>query len=390
MYPRERLTKIINHKAVDRIAWSPFIENYFLIAKERELKRNNLIEVAKNFDIDFIGRNMTSAYNIKTPNVTTSTFIDGKKINNDYEEHNWQAEVFNIFSLRKYHSNSIKYIEKKFETPIGTLVAKYRNTATSKTVFQTEFPIKNFKDLKIFKYMYEDINYFSNYNSFLAEKLEIGNYGLLTAGCPGSPVIELIEEFMGIEKFYYFLQDYPNELKEILETMYKKDIEAVKIIAKSPADFAIIWEDTGTSLYSVKIFKEIIAPILKKFSEILHNEGKSVALHSCGLLNDLIEIINDINIDILESVTPFPTGNITMVDLRKRLNKDTIILGGIDPNTIVSDNKDHLKAYVKELLLNMKPAGNFILANGDALPANTPIENLVLIHDLVEQYGYYK
>jgi uroporphyrinogen-III decarboxylase len=237
--------------------------------------------------------------------------------------------------------------------------------------------------------MYEDIKYIKTYSSVIDEKNKVGNDGLVAVVTPGSPVKELIEFYIGLENFYYLLYDHPKEIKSVVQLMTERDLEAFKIAARSPADFLLVDEDTGTGLYSTKIFEEMVKPILKKFVDIAHINNKLIAFHSCGLLNGILESIKETGVDIIESMTPFPTGNIDMLNAKQKLGSRICLIGGIDPTLIVINDKSYLINYIKDLLIKMKSGGNFILANGDALPANTPIENLNTIYHCIEKYGYY-
>ncbi|MCL5986821.1 MAG: hypothetical protein M1371_09730 [Actinobacteria bacterium] len=389
MNSRQRLLRTINHKIPDRVPWSPFLEFYFLNAQNEEAKEKGIIELSRELKVDIIARNIVSAYKVHSPNVKTTTYINGQVIDNPAENNNWQLEIYDMFSLDKYRDQSIKFIEKKFETPVGMLSARYVNLLNSRTVFQDVFPIQNMSDLNVLKFMYKDIQYVPNYTEVEKVFKNVGNDGIVSIGVPGTPVVELIEEYIGLENFHYLLHDYTIEIKELMELMLEKNLEAVEIAAKSPSDFLIIWEDTGTSLYSKKIFVEIVSGMIKKIVDRIHEQGKPVALHSCGLINDILYEIKETGVDIIESVTTYPTGNVNMLDMKKKMGNDICIMGGIDPTVITSQNEKYLIEKTKELIQIMKPDGNFVLANGDALPADTPVKNLFNIYEIVEQYGYY-
>ncbi len=294
-----------------------------------------------------------------------------------------------MFSLLKYRDTSIKVIDKYFETPIGVLKSSYENIPSSKTVFQREFFIKEKKDLGILEYMYNDLDFLPTYEDIESEAKLIGEDGIVAAGVPGSPVIELIEEYMGVQNFLLFLNDFPKEMESIYNVMLAKNIEAYEIAARSPSPLLVVWEDTGIGLYSPKIFKKYVAKALREYISIAHRFGKKIFIHSCGLLNDIIEDLVKTGADGITDMSPPPTGNIDFLDVRRRVGKDVILTGGIDATAITSFNKEVLEESVINLIKNMKPYGNFILGSGDAVPANTSVKNLILIYELIEKYGYY-
>ena len=171
--------------------------------------------------------------------------------------------------------------------------------------------------------------------------------------------------------------------------MLEKILHAYDIAAKSSCSHLVVLEDTGTGLYSPGIFTKYISKALREYVEIAHKYGKKILVHSFGLLNNLIENFVKTGIDGITGMTPFPTGNINFLDVRKRIGRDVILTEGIDTTVITGVNKNYLEKEVLNLIRDMKPYGNFILGCGDAMPANTPIENLELAYTLVEKYGNY-
>ena len=120
--------------------------------------------MCKKFNIDIIAKTTVSAAISISENVLTKTFINGKEIKNPEDEHNWQLEARDIFEMPKYRGNHIKTIEKRFETPIGVLTSLYEYNNTSKTIFQKEYFVKKKEDIKVLKYMYNDLKYLPTYD----------------------------------------------------------------------------------------------------------------------------------------------------------------------------------------------------------------------------------
>jgi uroporphyrinogen-III decarboxylase len=390
MTPKQRILKIINNEKPDRIAWSPLMGYNFINAQNENIRNLGIINLWKKLKIDIIDRETVSAYQTKSTNVKVKTFVNETLVKIPEEEKTWQAEVpLTMFLLFKYRDPKVKKIEKYFETPIGTLKSSYINVPSSKTVFQNEYFIKTKDDIRILKYMYENLEYVENYHEIKNKEKEISDDGIVAAGAPGSPVIELIEEYMGLENFLMFLFDYPNEMKSLINTILKKDLEAYEIIAKSSVPLIVVWEDTGTGLYSPGIFNEYIAPAISSFTTVSHKYNKKIYVHSCGLLKDIIADLVATGIDGIMDMTPKPIGNIDFFEARQLIGNKIVLTGGIDANILTSPHKDLIEKKVCTLLEQMKPYGNFILGSGDSVPANTPIDNLEFIYELVDKYGRY-
>jgi len=369
--------------------WSPLIAGYFLLAQKKEIRDLGIIKMCKKFNIDIIAKTTTNAAISVSKNVLAKTFINDKEVKNPEEEHNWQLEARDIFEMPKYRNNKIKTIEKRFETPIGELSSLYAYKDSSKTIFQKEYFVKKKEDIKILKYMYNDLKYLPTYDDTRKEEAKIGEDGIVAVGVVGSPIIDMIENFMGIQNFLFYLYDYKKDIESLYDTIFAKNVESLEIIARSPAKLVVVWEDTGTGLYSPDIFRKYIAPVLKIYSDIAHKNNKYILVHSCGLLKDIINDLAETGVDGLTDVAQFPTGNINLIDIRKKVSKDFILTGGIDSTVLTSPDKRIVEKNVIKILNDMKPYGNFIIGSADSVPADTPIENLKLIYKLVEEYGYY-
>ena len=63
-------------------------------------------------------------------------------------------------------------------------------------------------------------------------------------------------------------------------------------------------------------------------------------------------------------------------------------MGGIPANYYLLE-VDDFKEYIKQLIIENKGGGNFILSSGDSVPSDAKLENIKAIPDLIESYGKY-
>ena len=110
-------------------------------------------------------------------------------------------------------------------------------------------------------------------------------------------------------------------------------------------------------------------------------------LHACGHLEGLKKSLAELNVDCIESVSPPPTGNVSISEFKKSL-PGVCIMGGIPANYYLLP-VDDFKECIKQLMLENKSCGNFILSSGDSVPSGAKLENIKAIPDLIELYGKY-
>ncbi len=116
------------------------------------------------------------------------------------------------------------------------------------------------------------------------------------------------------------------------------------------------WHITGISFLTV-YKRKVNWPICRKsiiyetpvgsltegyiFSEAANSPGvrvlyKMLIHHACGHIKDLLPLMNETEVDMIESVSPPPTGNIDISGAFSLIGKEKGIIGGIEPAFSVS------------------------------------------------------
>ncbi len=384
MNSRERLLAALDHKIPDRVPWSGLITDYFINFHKSELGDMSASDFLKEAGADIFNWLGTEA---KSPGVEVQTYNSSGLVEKD-KSGNWLVEFYNyIGNIDYYKSNKNKTTTRKFITPLGELTANFTYTPESHTVFISEFPVKKIEDYRIFTYMIESLEYEDPGKYFTDMENEIGGFGINAAVLHSTPVYELIQCFMGMESFHYLFFDYCKETLELINRIFKKFIQCYEIYAKTDIPAIVIPEDASTTLYSPSFFDEYLNPVINEYCRIINNKDKISVIHACGHLDGLKESFSKIDVDCIESVSPPPTGNVSIKEFKKAL-PGVCIMGGIPANYYLRE-LDDFKKYVGELILENKDRGNFILSSGDSVPADAKIENIKSIPDLIDEYGKY-
>jgi len=274
-------------------------------------------------------------------------------------------------------------------TPAGEISMSWELSQEGKTWFLVEHPIKSEKDCETWRWLEE--------SSSFAVDLEPARRHLAGDGAEGLSVGMLLprcktsfqcmaETLFGTEELCYALADYPDAVESLLETMVRKDIEAVKLALGSwaPYEWYITWEDSSTQNYSPEMYKRYIAPEIAKWNEMLSEAGKKYMQHACGHVKDLLSPMKESGIAAIESVSPPPTGNIPLKDVRKALGPKIGIVGGIEPTKFLSMDLQELGGYIEQVIEDGS-GGPFVLANSDSCPPGVSVEKFKLAADIVRR-----
>jgi uroporphyrinogen-III decarboxylase len=201
---------------------------------------------------------------------------------------------------------------------------------------------------------------------------------------------DLIEILLGVENFYYFMNDYTDEMEALMEHMLEVRLDLYRALADCPAPIVITGENTSTTLASPDYMARYEFPALDAYSEIVHRTGKIHLAHMCGKLHRVVDLLEACQLDGLHDVAPAPTGDFDFhADLARLRAAGKSVAGGIDATAFVGLDPEGLEAYIIERLAEAAPGTGFLLSSGDTVPLGTTEENLRQVMRTLEQYGKY-
>ena len=378
MTSRERLMAILNkEKKVDRVGWSPLIDGYYMSSLSSE---KDIIDVFKEINADVMERHV----------FTWSSNLENKKIGKDLDS--------NSIS---YTENGVKASEELKKVERGTLLIRQYEISghvlTSKSIYTKESPfipfplepfIKTAEDIEAFIYIKKREKYIERFSNFVKEDNRIGETGIATDTAPTSPIQDIIQHLIGIEKFYtVFFTDHLNEIEKLMEVMHEKNIEAYKLLANSPASVVISYENTSTTLVSPAIYEKYSLPYIDDYADILHKKNKIFLTHRCGKLMGLVGLLKNGKDDGIIDISPKPTGDLNIWDAREAW-PDKIVQGGLDPTVFTQWSPGKVKDYVKLILNKTGSRDRLIIGTADATPKDANIENLKAVGEVINANDY--
>jgi uroporphyrinogen-III decarboxylase len=357
MTSKKRILSAVTGKETDRVPWSPFLAYYWQYVPREEQEKGEVAYMQK------IGAD---------PLLRGSCLLSVSEMKN--VEHTSKRDGNRMFD---------SYITK-----VGTITEIRTYSAQADTWFLTGHPVSEEEDFKVLQYIYENMKITENIEPFAREYEKLGENAV---SCPNIGVNyktafqALVERWCGTEALSYALYDFPETVEECLAVMMEKDRETVINALNSPAEILNFFEDSSTTNISPAMFEKYTLPQINEWADILHTKGKLLMHHACGHLKDIMPLIATSKIDILESVTPPPTGNIEIADAFAILPEHIALIGGIDPTFFESCTSDELEKYVKDLLSTAR-GRRFVLANSDSCPPGVTYDKFLLISDIVRNF----
>ncbi len=182
------------------------------------------------------------------------------------------------------------------------------------------------------------------------------------------------------DKCKSILQKFTEGISRLASEMCDKKIDAIKI--SSP--FA------GAGFISPEFYKEFVLPFESQIIKTIKDKGKFVYIHTCGAINDRLELMIESGTSGLECLDPKPLGDVDLIDAKKRLGKNAFIKGNIDSvNTLLYGDESKIYNDVKEIIEIGKQGSGFILSTACSIAPLVPKENIKSLKLLAEKFGKY-
>ncbi|MBT7303584.1 MAG: hypothetical protein HN849_28910 [Victivallales bacterium] len=274
------------------------------------------------------------------------------------------------------------------KTPVGTLRHATERSDVGGTHFLVEHPLKTEEDYKVqlwieenSRYVYDPTPVAEHFRGNGREGLSLG----MLIPRSKSAYQQLVEQLVGTEELIYALMDFPETVRKLWQTMVEKDLEAARLAIESDYDCFITWEDSSTQNYSPTQYDEYIGSEIGQWCQLLDSAGKRYIQHACGHVEALVERMRDHGAFAVESISPPPTGNLSIRGAREMVGARLGIIGGIEPTQFLSLAEGQLGPYV-ESVIDDAQGGPFVLANSDSCPPGVTIEKFRLTAEVARTY----
>jgi hypothetical protein len=161
-----------------------------------------------------------------------------------------------------------------------------------------------------------------------------------------TPVQQLLQYDTGMEGFWYLYNDYPGEMRDLLDLMMVNYLRECELVAGLPTAAVRMVENTSTTFISPRHYRALSVPQVRSAVEVFHKRGKFVAAHMCGLLKDLLPYFAETGMDGIHSVTPPPVGNTPYEMVFQALGDTFCVEGRMGTTCWLDKSAGEIRSYV--------------------------------------------
>ncbi|MGM0492890.1 MAG: uroporphyrinogen decarboxylase family protein [Armatimonadota bacterium] len=271
----------------------------------------------------------------------------------------------------------------RHETPDGTLTAVRGWDASSASWHPTEFPIKSVEDIPAALHVFEGNQW--RHDESIAERAreriqQVGDRGTVHCGMRISPLMNLIQHWLGPQATYFFLLDHPAEMEELIGAMHEERLRFLDaLLVDCPADWIVSVENTSTTLLSPEIFERYCFAHLTDYGTKIREAGKHHMLHQCGKLYDLLPMIDRLPAEVIEAYTAPTLGDTTVADRNERAPSMAII-GGTQAPTWLRP-VDEICEIIQRDLREAGSIRGVVLTSAGVMPPGCSIEKIKQVRE---------
>jgi len=390
MNGRERLLKALKHEPTDRVPVAPFTyynaiyEMFDYVPKIATFFNPPDFDPVEKFVeyCDYFGFDVLHVLGSVWDVWVANTLMDQTIARN---ADNWDVTIED-----QYHGEDELLRTLTIRSPGGELRHVEHHNRTSKYLIVSatrEYLIKTRQDFEILR-RYAPAADQMDCQLISRARQATGDKGLVTANTHGSFNIlgmfrkldDILVDPLLDEVFYQEMVDY----------FLPRLVQRAKKMIESGAD---VIEVAGhwTGQVGPKTFQKYILENENRLVKAIHTLGAPVIYHNCGDAAKIMRFYNGLEIDCWGYLTPPPFADVILDEALAVLRPTLTLRGNIDQiEFLMKATPQQVKEKVREVLMKVKPRGNWILSTTDFFFDGTPYENIRAFAEAGREFGLYQ
>jgi len=200
------------------------------------------------------------------------------------------------------------------------------------------------------------------------------------ASSPGSITMNTYSALRGLEQAMMDLFERPQFVSAVMDIQAEAMIRRAEKLLPTGIDALYIADPSASaSLISPKHFEQFCLPAYQKFCRHFQDRGILIYLHICGKSGPILEMMAETGVDAIEPLDPL--GSVSVADAKRRVGDRVALMGGVNTLTFSTGTEKEVRAEAIQKCREGGPDG-YVLAAGDMVPPETPLENLQAMVDV--------
>jgi len=215
------------------------------------------------------------------------------------------------YSEKTTVANGIRLSRRTMHTALGDLFEIYQDGWKQKYFLETV------EDYHIMVHAINSSTIQADYEPFFIKDKEIGEFGIPWVAMGRTPLQTILVDWAGVENFSFHLYDFKDAVFELYEALLQQFKEKACLIADGPGRYVSVLENFTSETLGPKRYLQYLLPVYKELFPIIQQSGKIIGTHYDGQLNSCKHLIASAPMDLIESLTPPPEGDMSLKEARK-------------------------------------------------------------------------
>jgi uroporphyrinogen-III decarboxylase len=223
-------------------------------------------------------------------------------------------------------------------------------------------------------------------NEFTEEKMDLLRQARervptrFVASAPGGITMNTYTALRGRERSMMDFYDRPDFVHAVMDMQAEAIIQRAEKLLTTGIDALYIGDPAASaSLISPRHFERFCLPAYQKFCRHFRDRGVLIYIHICGNSDPILEMMADSGAHTIEPLDPL--GGVSVADAKRRVGSRVSLMGGVNTLTLSQGTPEQVRSEAIQKCVEGGPHG-YILAAGDMIPPETPLENLQAMVDV--------
>ncbi len=200
--------------------------------------------------------------------------------------------------------------QRSIVTPVGEVYELFEDD------WRQKFYLETAQDYAVMTYVAKQIQVEPAYEEYEAKVAELPPYCVPLTLTGRTPNQTVLVDLVGLENYAFHLFDLEAEMMELYTALLAVFRRRAELVADGPGRFVSVLENFTAETLGPKRYKQLLSPVYDECFPWLQQAGKIVGTHYDGQLSAVKDLVAAAPMDLIESVTPPPEGDMTLSDCR--------------------------------------------------------------------------
>lgn len=323
-------------------------------------------------------------YALRLKNVEVLAEREGEPFYHEYE-----PEIENFPGMWDYVSSEKPgETVSELRTPAGSLFLRHAMLAegvfNGTEPYLKEHLIKNEDDLRVVEYILDRCEFVPRFEPLAAEQERLGQNAFVVPLLHRIPFQQILLEYLGEIQLFYWLHDRPGAVQRLYDRLDEQMIEIITQLAEFDWPYVEFPDNITGLMTNPRLFRQFCLPAFQKYNASLHAQGRKVGSHTDGNLGPLLKLLVESDLDVCESVSPYPLTSTRFDEIWQAWQPGPLIWGGIpSPMLEATTTEDDFCAWVERFFETVGD-GRILLGVVDLFMRHNSIERVEYITKRIE------